>query len=206
MTETLLAWVGYIASGVIVLSMMMSSIIKFRWINLIGALLFSVYGFLIGALPVGVLNGIIVLVDAYYLWQIYRKTEVFEILEIKAKSDYLKRFLAFHNERIQGYSPGFDYNPDKNTLCFFILRNMAVAGLFIAQREQDTILKVQLDLVLPEYKDFKNGQYVYVQLREQFIAAGYKTVIAEGNNKNYFTYLKKLGFVEVAAGVFRKEL
>ena len=114
MTETLLAWVGYIASGVIVLSMMMSSIIKFRWINLIGALLFSVYGFLIGALPVGVLNGIIVLVDAYYLWQIYRKTEVFEILEIKAKSDYLKRFLAFHNERIQGYSPGFDYNPDKN--------------------------------------------------------------------------------------------
>ncbi|MBS7787085.1 hypothetical protein KIH23_07225 [Flavobacterium sp. CYK-55] len=206
MTETLLAWIGYLASGVIVLSMMMSSIIKFRWINLIGALLFSVYGFLIGALPVGVLNGIIVLVDAYYLWQIYRKTEVFEILEIKAKSDYLKRFLAFHNQRIQGYSPGFDYNPDKNTLCFFILRNMAVAGLFIAQREQDTILKVQLDLVLPEYKDFKNGQYVYVQLREQFIAAGYKTVIAEGNNKNYFTYLKKLGFVEEAAGVFRKEL
>lgn len=206
MTETLLAWVGYLASGVIVLSMMMSSIIKFRWINLIGALLFSVYGFLIGALPVGVLNGIIVLVDAYYLWQIYRKTEVFEILEIKAKSDYLKRFLAFHNERIQGYSPGFDYQPDKNTLCFFILRNMAVAGLFIAQREQDTILKVQLDLVLPEYKDFKNGQYVYIQLREQFIAAGYKTVIAEGNNKNYFSYLKKLGFVEEAAGVFRKEL
>ena len=206
MTETLLAWLGYLASGVIVLSMMMSSIIKFRWINLIGALLFSVYGFLIGALPVGVLNGIIVLVDAYYLWQIYRKTEVFEILEIKAKSDYLKRFLAFHNERIQGYSPGFDYQPDKNTLCFFILRNMAVAGLFIAQREQDTILKVQLDLVLPEYKDFKNGQYVYIQLREQFIAAGYKTVIAEGNNKNYFSYLKKLGFVEEAAGVFKKEL
>jgi len=206
MTETLLAWLGYLASGVIVLSMMMSSIIKFRWINLIGALLFSVYGFLIGALPVGVLNGIIVLVDAYYLWQLYRKTEVFEILEIKAKSDYLKRFLAFHNERIQGYSPGFDYQPDKNTLCFFILRNMAVAGLFIAQREQDTILKVQLDLVLPEYKDFKNGQYVYIQLREQFIAAGYKTVIAEGNNKNYFSYLKKLGFVEEAAGVFKKEL
>lgn len=206
MTETLLAWVGYWASGLIVLSMMMSSIIKFRWINLVGALLFSIYGFLLGALPVGILNGIIVLVDAYYLWQIYRKTEVFEILEIKAKSDYLRRFLAFHDERIQRYSPGFSYQPDKNTLSFFILRNMAVAGLFIAQREQETILKVQLDLVLPEYKDFKNGQYVYFQLREQFMAAGYKTVIAEGNNKNYFRYLKKLGFVEEAAGVFKKEL
>lgn len=206
MTETLLAWVGYLASGVIVLSMMMSSIIKFRWINLVGALLFSIYGFLIGAIPVGVLNGIIVLVDAYYLWQIYRKTEVFEILEIKAKSDYLKRFLAFHNERIQSYSPGFVYEPDKNTVCFFILRNMAVAGLFIARRENETILNVQLDLVLPEYKDFKNGQYVYFQLRDQFVAAGYKTVIAQGNNQNYFSYLKKLGFTEQVAGVYQKEL
>lgn len=206
MTETLLAWVGYLASGVIVLSMMMSSIIKFRWINLVGALLFSIYGFLIGAIPVGVLNGIIVLVDAYYLWQIYRKTEVFEILEIKAKSDYLKRFLAFHNERIQSYSPGFAYEPDKNTVCFFILRNMAVAGLFIARRENDTVLNVQLDLVLPEYKDFKNGQYVYFQLRDQFVAAGYKTVIAQGNNQNYFSYLKKLGFTEQAAGVYQKQL
>ncbi|MFN8274677.1 MAG: hypothetical protein U0X58_07345 [Flavobacteriaceae bacterium] len=206
MTETLLAWVGYIASGVIVLSMMMSSIVKFRWINLVGALLFSIYGFLIGAIPVGVLNGIIVLVDAYYLWQIYRKNEVFEILEIKAKSDYLKRFLAFHNERIQSYSPGFAYEPDKNTVCFFILRNMAVAGLFIARREDETILNVQLDLVLPEYKDFKNGQYVYFQLRDQFVAAGYKTVMAQGNNQNYFAYLKKLGFTEQTAGVYQKQL
>ena len=51
----------------IALSMTMSSILKFRWINLFGALTFSTYGFLIGAWPVGFLNAFIALVDIYYL-------------------------------------------------------------------------------------------------------------------------------------------
>ena len=75
-----LQWMGYVASVIIMVSMMMNSIIKFRWINCIGALLFSTYGFLINAYPVGVLNGIILLVDIYYLVQIYSKKETFELL------------------------------------------------------------------------------------------------------------------------------
>jgi hypothetical protein len=201
-----LEWVGYLASVVIVVSMMMPSIIRFRWVNLLGALLFSVYGFLIGAVPVGVLNGIIVLVDAYYLYLIYSKKEVFEILEVSAESKYLPRFLAFHNEKIQRICPGFSFHPDHNTVSFFILRNMSIAGLFLAQRSAETVLNVQLDFVLPEYKDFKNGKYVYNNLRNKFIDAGFKSVVAEGNNEKYFRYLKKLGFVEVRNGVYRKEL
>lgn len=206
MTPDVLQWIGYIASVIIVISMMMPSIIKFRWINLIGALLFSVYGFLIHAIPVGILNGVIVLVDVYYLALIYSKKEEFEILEINAGSQYLIRFLKFHNQRIQTYCPGFSYQPDENTVSFFILRNMSVAGFFLAHRANDNELHVDLDYVLPEYKDFKNGKYVYFQLRDKFIAAGYKTVIAEGNNHRYFRYLKKLGFSELKPGVFTKEL
>ena len=201
-----LQWMGYIASVIIMVSMMMNSIIKFRWINCIGALLFSTYGFLINAYPVGVLNGIILLVDIYYLVQIYSKKETFEILEINAESEYLKRFLRFHNDRIQKILPGFSYNPDRNTVSFFILRNMSVAGLFLAHRENETALHVGLDYVLPEYKDFKNGKYVYYKLKQKFVDAGYTNVVAKGNNVNYFKYLKKLGFKEVTSGVFTKEL
>lgn len=204
--ETILPWIGYAASVIIVLSMMMNSIVKFRWINLVGALAFSIYGFLIGAIPVGILNGIIVLVDAYYLVLIYSKKETFEILEVDSGSKYLPRFIAFHRERIETYCPGFSFEPNENTVSFFILRNMSMAGLFIAHRENGTVLNVDLDFVLPEYKDFKNGQYVYFTLREKFIEAGFKSVKAEGNNQNYFKYLKKLGFSEVERGVFTKQL
>ncbi len=206
MNPNILSWIGYLASVIIVISMMMSSIIKFRWVNLAGALLFSIYGFLIHAIPVGVLNGIIVLVDAYYLWLIYSKKETFEILEVNADSEYLKRFLRYHNTRIQSYCPGFNYIPDENKVCFFILRNMAVAGFFLAHRTNQSTLNVDLDYVLPEYKDFKNGKFIYFQLKDRFVEAGFNHVVAEGNNQRYFNYLKKLGFTETVTGVYEKDL
>jgi hypothetical protein len=201
-----LQWIGYTASAVIAISLMTSSIVKFRWINMAGALLLSVYGFLINAFPVGILNGIIVAVDIFYLAIIYSKKEAFEILEINSENEYLRRFLNFHNNRIQKICPGFSYKPDMNTVSFFILRNMSVAGLFLAHRENGTVLNVGLDYVLPEYKDYKNGKYVYFNLRKNFIDAGYTSVIAEGNNLKYFKYLKKLGFKEYKTGVYKKEL
>lgn len=201
-----LQWMGYIASVIIMVSMMMNSIIKFRWINCIGALLFSTYGFLIHAYPVGVLNGIILLVDIYYLVQIYSKKETFEILEINAESEYLQRFLSFHDSNIQKILPGFSYHPDRNTVSFYILRNMSVAGLFLAHRENTNELHVGLDYVLPEYKDFKNGKYVYFNLKQKFIDLGYTKVVAKGNNWSYFRYLKRLGFKEIKPGEYSKEL
>ncbi len=206
MLEDILPWIGYAASVIIVVSMMMNSIVIFRWINLIGALLFSVYGFLIDAVPVGILNGIIVLVDAYYLILVYSKKETFEILEINSESKYLPRFIEFHRERIEKYCPGFSFEPDANTVSFFILRDMSIAGLFIAHRENGTVLNVELDYVLPEYKDFKNGKYVYFTLKHKFTAAGFTIVRAQGNNRNYFRYLKKLGFIEAADGAFIMKL
>lgn len=198
--------IGYIASVIIAVSMMMNSIVKFRWTNLIGALLFSIYGFVINAYPVGVLNGIILSVDIYYLIIIYTKKEIFEILEVNAESEYLKRFVQFHNERIQKICPGFSYNPDMNSVSFFILRNMSVAGLYLAHREKENVLVVGLDYVIPEYKDFKNGKYVYFNLRKKFISDGYTKIIAEGNNMSYINYLRKFGFKKDENGLYTKDL
>jgi len=206
MEISLLQWIGYFASLVIALSMTMSSILKFRWINLAGALTFSIYGFLIGALPVGFLNGFIVLVDIYYLYSIYSKKEVFEILEVRADNRYLIRFLQFHEKDIQHFFPGFGYKPEMNTVSFFVLRNMAVAGVFLAHCKQDHCLSVGLDFVLPEYRDFKNGRYIYLHLRKRFIDQGFTKVITEGKSEKYAQYLTKLGFEKNAEGKFEKSL
>ena len=203
---SLLQWIGYLASIAIALSMTMSSILKFRWINLFGALTFSIYGFLIGALPVGFLNAFIALVDIYYLNSIYSKKEVFEILELRPENRYLIRFLEFHKKDIEKFFPGFAYKPEMNTVSFFVLRNMAVAGVFLAHREENHCLSVGLDFVLPEYRDFKNGKYIYLRLRDRFINDGFTKVIAEGNSEKYSQYLSKLGFVKNAEGLFEKSL
>lgn len=61
-------WVGYLASLLIALSMLMKNIIKLRFVNLIGCICFVVYGIVIGAYPVAITNLFISGVNLYYLY------------------------------------------------------------------------------------------------------------------------------------------
>jgi hypothetical protein len=205
MESNILMWIGYAASVIIALSMTMNSIVKFRWINLIGAFTFATYGILIGAFPVGALNGFIVVVDIYYLAKIYSKKHLFDILEIREDNKYLIKFLDYYNDDIQKFLPDFEYNPSMNSVSFFVLRNTAVAGIFLAHRENNNELKVGLDYVVPEYRDFKNGKFVYNRLKDYFIKEGYQKVVAESGSRKHTNYLKKVGFIETKNGVFIKE-
>ena len=206
MESNILLWLGYVASAVIALSMTMNSIVKFRWINLVGASAFATYGLLIGAFPVMVLNGFIVSVDIYYLLKIYTKRHLFDTLEIRGDNKYLLKFLTYHNDEIQKFFPGFVYKPEMNTVSFFVLRNMAVAGIFLAHRENDNVLKVGLDYVIPEYRDYKNGKYVYHHLKENFIKEGFKEVVSDGGTTKHIKYLLRFGFRENNEGLFVKQL
>ena len=69
---TIWEWVGYLASALVALSLMMSDIKKLRWWNLCGAALFVAYGVAIDAIPVALVNFFIVIIDCYYLVKLYR--------------------------------------------------------------------------------------------------------------------------------------
>lgn len=206
MNETILQFIGYGASIIIATSMTMSSIVKFRWINLAGALLFGTYGVLIGAIPVMILNSFIASVDIFYLIRIYNKKELFDFLEIRGDNKYLLKLLEFYKDDIEKSFPGFVYKPELNTISFLVLRNSAVAGVFLAHNEENNILKVGLDYVVPQYRDYKNGKYIYHNLREGFIEIGIKHVATKGYNQKHIKYLKKLNFKKDNNDMFVKEL
>ncbi len=187
--------IGYIGSILIALSMTMRSIVRFRLINLAGASVFLSYGLLIGSLPVAMLNSFIIVVDIYYLVDIFSRREVFETMQVRNDNKYLKRFLEFYHDDIQRFFPGFQHKPELNTHSFFVLRNMAVAGLFLGRRIEGDILYVALDYVTLEYRDFKNGKFIFHRLREEMVADGFKKVVANGHSLKHRKYLEKLGFV-----------
>jgi len=187
---------GYLASIVIAISMLMNSLLRLRWINLIGASLFSIYGFVIGALPVGFLNFFIVCIDVYYLSKMYSKKEYFKILFIRPENYYLHEFLKFNSKDIKKSFPDFDYKPELNTVSFFVLRNMAVAGIFLAHKNGENSLHIGLDYVIPEYRDFKIGKFVFFDNREKFIENGFTEITTLANTKMHANYLQKMGFVQ----------
>lgn len=198
--------IGYAASAIIAVSMTLNSIVKFRWVNLAGAATFTVYGILINALPVAFLNGFIVLTDIYYLTRIYLKKELFTTLEVRGSNKYLLSFLEFYNKDIQKFFPGFKYKADLNTVSFFILRNMNVAGIFLGHKIDKKTLKVGLDFVVPQYRDYKNAKFVYKRLRNKFIDEGIEQVIVFPQSANHIQYLKKIGFEKQEDGNYLKIL
>jgi hypothetical protein len=159
--------IGYIGSVLVAVSLMMSSIVKLRVINLIGAVVFSTYGFIIGALPVGFLNGFIALVDVYYIVEIFSTKEYFRVLEVKHDSEYLKYFLKFHAEEIRKFIPTFSFEPDEHWILLFVLRDTVPAGLVCAEYHDENHLFVNLDFAIPGYRDFKVGKYVFPKIFEK---------------------------------------
>jgi len=71
--DTLIEWIGYLASILITISMLMKEIFKLRFINLMGCILFVIYGLIIGAYPVAIANAIIVFINLYYLYKLFRE-------------------------------------------------------------------------------------------------------------------------------------
>lgn len=192
----MLDYLGYIASLIVLVSLLMSSIKKLRWINLFGALLFGIYGFMINSLPTGLMNLGIVLIDVYYLVKMYRSNDFLRILPINEDKEYLNSFIDFYKEDIEKYQEISDVQLEDMVLKFYILRNMNPAGVFLCSEMEDKVLKVELDYVIPQFRDFKIGSYVFESQKEYIINKGYNTLVVQTDNKTHIGYLNKMGFTK----------
>ncbi len=184
---------GYAASVVIAVSLTMSSIVKLRTVNLFGAMLFSIYGLIIKAYPVFLLNGFITLVDVYYLLQIFGEKEYFRILEVGANTEYLKYFLKFHESEITKFIPNFKFEPNDKYHVMFVLRDTIPAGLVCSEYLDDDCIYMKLDYAIPGYRDFKMGKYVFQEILKK---KKVKKIYSDSGNKKHEQYLKRMGFVK----------
>ncbi len=186
---------GYFASALIVTSLAMRSLLKLRIINLAGAGSMALYGVFIEAYPVAVLNAMIVFVDIYYLFEMLKKKDFFSLLEVRRESKYLSYFLNYYEKEIRQFLPDFSYQASDPVKVFFILRNLVPAGLFITESGSEGRLLVKLDFVIPGYRDFKVGKFVYGRNSKLLEADDIKMICAEPGAPAHETYLKKMGFV-----------
>ncbi len=196
MDEVLLDWLGYIASLVILISFLMSSIKKLRWINLFGAFMFSVYGFMIGSMPTGFMNLGIVAIDIYYLYKMYLSREYLRIMPIEQDTEYLNYFLDFYKKDINKFIDLSKLNITDSKIKLYLLRNMNPAGIFVCNEYDNYTLEIVVDYVIPLFRDFKIGSFVFGKQKTYFLSKGYKRFVVFTENIEHIKYLKKMGFTE----------
>jgi hypothetical protein len=75
MLDIFLEIFGYIGSGLILLSMMMTSVEKLRWFNISGSVISMIYGAVMGTWPVVFLNVGTISINVVQIIRLHRKKE-----------------------------------------------------------------------------------------------------------------------------------
>lgn len=202
-TASVYELIGYVASALIVLSLLMSSVLKLRVINLVGAAVFTTYGSLIGSLPVVLANGAIVLIDVYYLaamWRARADSTYFEIVEERVDSPLVRRFVELHLDDMRRSVPGFAGLADDH-LVWVVLRDAVPAGVVLARLE-GARAHLDLDYVVPAHRDLRAGSYLYRDA-EVFRRHGITEVTADAGAPGHRQYLERMGFEGEGARLHR---
>lgn len=198
---------GYAASVLIATSLLMRSIVRLRAINLAGAATFSLYGFLIGAYPVGVLNLLTAIINIVQLVRLRRRKEIFRILEVRPDSPYLQYFLDFQAADIRRFFPAFarETATDASRLALVVLRDLVPAGVLLGRIEGER-LEVDLDYVVPQYRDTKVGRFLFGDEADFFRRRGIGEIVSRADADVHAQYLRRMGFTRAGDGTFRLPL
>lgn len=102
-------FVGYAASALIAVSLLMVSVLRLRIINLAGAICFVIYGIAIGAVPLVIANGFITVVNVYHILRILRtRPSSFRYVQAsRERREEIREFIRHYRADIVKYYPDF---------------------------------------------------------------------------------------------------
>ena len=195
MIEIILQALGYIASVLLAISLMVNNDLQFRWLNTFGCLAFILYGIFIGALPVILTNSLLLLINLIYLIKIYRAKEKFDLLEFTGEETLAKKFLSFYQKDIEKYFPDFQPEATGKEIRFVVLRDLVIANMFIANVKEEGSAEVKLNYTVPKYRDYKVGRFIFEKENSFLRSKGINQIIyTDVKNRNHEKFIVKMGF------------
>lgn len=199
MFDTIAPWLGYLATLMLALSLIVNNDIRFRWFNLFGCLSFILYGSIIGAVPVILTNTLLLIINLYYLIRIYQTEEDFDLYPFQWNDVLIQKFIRFHDKDLKTYFPRFEPNTTEPAIRFLVLRDMVIANLFSARLLPDGSAEVDLNFTVAKYRDYKVGRYIFNQEKKYLLAQGAKRIVyTQVDHAPHEAYLKRMGFTPQA--------
>lgn len=198
-TEMMIELVGYLGSLIVLVSFLMSSVVKLRVVNTIGALIFTTYAVIIHSYPTALMNACLIVINIYYLVRLTRSDKHYALVDGAQNDAYLRYFLDYYREDIRQFFP--EAKLDGADTAYLVCSDAAPASVLLGSRREDGTLEIQLDYSTPAYRDCSAGAYLYARLPAQ----GIHRLTFPHPAEKHTEYLKKMGFVQ-RDGVYRKDL
>lgn len=195
---------GYVGSLIILISLTMKSIVKLRWINAVGSLLFVFFAVLTNSAPTVVMNLGIIFIDLWYVYKISKNKAVYKMIKAEPKSAFLEFFYESYKNEIDAIFGDRAINEAKD-ISYFVC-NGEIAGLFAWSESTSKECQILIDFVTPQYRDTKIGMYFFDQQLHEFREKGFVRLKYINVGASHWKYLTKIGFTETQIGSFEKEL
>lgn len=192
---------GYLASLLLIIALLVSNDLKFRWFNAAGNVAFIAYAIIIGSIPVLITNCILLVINGVYLVKVYRRQENFDLIEFSGEENMIGKFIDFYQEDIKAFFPGFRKEQLKGRLNFVVLRDLVIANMFSAAVSDNGDAEVVINYTLKKYRDYKVGRYIFEKENNFLVSKGVKRIVYKQEiNKDHQRFLKVMGFVKEDVG------
>lgn len=190
--------IGYAASAFLAVSLMVTGAFKFRTINMVGQVTFIIYGVVIHAFPIIIANAVLLLINIYQLYKLLQSKEQFKYVPIQLSDKIIDNFLKFYDKDVKSYFPNFHYLPTlQQQISFVVLRDAAIANIFIATIDSKGNATVQINYTVPQYRDYKVGRFIFEQEKKYLLSNGVQQVVYTNvTNDNHLQFIKVMGFVQ----------
>lgn len=186
----ILELIGYTGSLLVIVSMLMTSVVKLRVINTIGSVIFCGYALAIHSYPTAAMQICLIIINIINLRKLNNTKKEYAAVGTKADDGFLAHFLFENSSDIKKFFPDFSA-PSAGDKIFLITCGQVPAGVFIAQDDGKGALTVKLDYTTPAYRDCSAGKFLYTHLQH----LGIKKILAETKIPAHEKYLHKMGFL-----------
>jgi hypothetical protein len=189
---------GWVGSILVIVSLTQSRVLRFRWLNLAGALIATVYNAAVEIWPFAVMNGVISVIDVYWVLRLRRERHdeaTYEVIEVRTDDTLWRHLLAVHREDMARFSPDTldPVGPDRSA--FVVARGDETVGFVVVRDAGAGVGRVELDYVTPRFRDFTPGEFVY-RRSGIFAAKGFSS-LEHADDVASRDYLTRVGFQRV---------
>lgn len=192
----LIELVGYLGSVLVVVSMLMSSVVKLRVINTVGSCISGTYALVIHSYPLALMNLCLIVINLYNLAKLLKSEQHYDLIDAKTDDAYFTYFLSHYQQDILNFFPEAGSILTKpaaslNTrTAFIVCCDATPAGILLGTMQENGTFSVTLDYTTPMYRDCSAGKFLYARLPEK----GIRTLTYTGNSDKHVPYLQKMGF------------
>ena len=196
-----LEFVGYLGSALVIVSMLMTSIVKLRIVNTVGSVIFCAYAFCIRSYPTAAMQICLIIINVVNLFRLKNPRKNYSAVSLSKDDKYLSYFISEYASDIKKFFPEFSVPSGDDSVLMLTCSALPVGIVVFTENEnapegEGRTLELKIDYTTPQYRDCSAGKFLLEYLKKE----GVSHLKTKTDNSEHKKYLKKLGYTQSENG------